>query len=186
MIRVCRSGRNPTMRHLLRTHAVAVASLHETFSRSDISLLYVQSDRQAADIYTKAFDNGDKWRAVCTLIGVYDVSSFTVAENIHFGRIRPLRRRLCEAEADEAAVPAPMGSSGSSAAFYGLSGPEAPPPHGRGDFGGPGGPGVRFRALSSSCVAPRPPPLGLWPLLRVASFASRWWMTSVARKAGAR
>ena len=153
MIRVCRSGRNPTMRHLLRTHAVAVASLHETFSRSDITLLYVQSDRQAADIYTKAFDNGDKWRAVCTLIGVYDVSSFTVAGNIHFWANPPPTKAALRAEAEEAAVPAPRGSSGSSAAFCGSSGPVAPPPHGRGDFGGPGGSGGISRVIIEICCS---------------------------------
>ena len=58
--------------------------MKETFDREDIELRYVQSSRQAADIYTKAFDNADKWREVCVLIGVYDMAVFSVADNIAF------------------------------------------------------------------------------------------------------
>jgi hypothetical protein len=57
MIQVCMSGRNPTMRHLLRTHRVSVNALHEMVPRDDVVLLYEESHRQAADIYTKAFTN---------------------------------------------------------------------------------------------------------------------------------
>ena len=102
MIQVCRTGRNPTMRWLLRSHAVAVAWLKETFDRGDIDLQYEQSARQAADIYTKGFDNGDKWNEVCVLIGMYDMSRFTVAENIAFWANPPPTkaelRALAEAE----------------------------------------------------------------------------------------
>ena len=151
MIRVCRSGRNPTMRHLLRTHAVSVASLHEVFKRPDISLEYVQSERQA-DIYTKAFDNGDKWRAVCTLIGVYDVASFRVADNIHFWANPPptkaaLRAQAAEAESAAAATstlghgrgssparpdPARLSSGPSTATAVAGRGKGNPPAHGGG------------------------------------------------------
>ena len=62
MIAVCRSGRNPTMRHLHRTHRVSIDWLHEVCQRDDVVLLYEVSDRQCADIFTKAFanpENGD-------------------------------------------------------------------------------------------------------------------------------
>lgn len=75
MIRICRSDRNPTMRHVLRSHAVSVAYLHEVFSRPDLSLEYVQTERQAADIYTNAFVNDDSWVHVARLIGVHDMAS---------------------------------------------------------------------------------------------------------------
>ena len=70
MIAVCRSGRNPTMRHLHRTHRVSVDWLHEIFQRDDVVLTYEVSDRQCADIFTKAFANPEKWRHVCELIAV--------------------------------------------------------------------------------------------------------------------
>ena len=71
MIRVCETGRNPTVRHLGRTHPVSVDWLHERFSANDITLVPVTTDRQAADIYTKPFTNLDKWRHATNLINVF-------------------------------------------------------------------------------------------------------------------
>jgi hypothetical protein len=71
MIQVCMSGRNPTMRHLLRTHRVSVNALHEMVARDDVVLLYEESHRQAADTYTKAITNPDKWRYACELASVF-------------------------------------------------------------------------------------------------------------------
>ena len=70
MIAVCRTGRNPTMRHLHRTHRVSVDWLHEGFARDDVVLLYETPERHCADIFTKAFVNPEKWRHVCELIVV--------------------------------------------------------------------------------------------------------------------
>ena len=55
MIKVCRTGKNPTMRHLLRTHGVSVVWLKENFDIGNYDLRYVPSTLQAADIYTKGF-----------------------------------------------------------------------------------------------------------------------------------
>ena len=52
LIRVVKTGRNPTMRHLHRTHRISVAWLHEVFSRRDAILAYAVSAKMAADIYT--------------------------------------------------------------------------------------------------------------------------------------
>jgi hypothetical protein len=60
MIRVCETGRNPTMRHLGRTHGVSVAWLHERFQSDGAHLQYVDTAQQAADIYTKMFNNPAK------------------------------------------------------------------------------------------------------------------------------
>ena len=38
MIKVCEHGRNPTMRHLSRTHGISVAVLHELFQRWEFQL----------------------------------------------------------------------------------------------------------------------------------------------------
>lgn len=58
-MRICRTGKNPTMRNLLRSHADSVAYLHELFSKGDSHLQYEQTDRKAADINTKAFLNAE-------------------------------------------------------------------------------------------------------------------------------
>ena len=53
LIRVVQPGRNPTMRYLLRTHRCSVAWLHERFKGTDLKLVYEDTSRQCADIYTK-------------------------------------------------------------------------------------------------------------------------------------
>jgi hypothetical protein len=92
MIQVCMSGRNPTMRHLLRTHRVSVNALHEMIARDDVVLLYEESNRQAADIYTKAFTNPDKWRYACELISVFtpEVQASIAGESQSISSVPPL------------------------------------------------------------------------------------------------
>ena len=72
MIVVVRSGRNPTMRYLKRTHRASVAWLHERFKEPDLQLVYELSAKMAADIYTKGFTDGQKWECVRGLINVFD------------------------------------------------------------------------------------------------------------------
>ena len=50
MIRVCDTGKNPTMRYLHRTHRINVAWLHECFLREDFFLVYEKSASMCADI----------------------------------------------------------------------------------------------------------------------------------------
>ena len=69
MIRVLRTGKNPTMCALARTHGVAVASLKEFFVTAYVELVYTKSSRQAADVYTKGFTHRDQWCHATTLIG---------------------------------------------------------------------------------------------------------------------
>ena len=58
-IGVVRLGRNPTMRHLERSHGVSISWMHEMFTRDYMYLAYEVTDRMAADIYTKAFSEHD-------------------------------------------------------------------------------------------------------------------------------
>ena len=74
MIGVVRSGRNPTMRHLERSHGVSISWMHEMFTRDYMYLAYEVTDRMAADIYTKAFNDGRKWKHACLQIGLLDPS----------------------------------------------------------------------------------------------------------------
>ncbi len=108
MIRVCLTGRNPTMRYLERTQRVVVASLYEYFCLACIELVYEATHRQCADIYTKAFPEASKWYAVLLLVNVCDgrkleqlLTSFTVhnyereQEEIlsHFKDLEPTKKR---------------------------------------------------------------------------------------------
>ncbi len=85
MIRACQTGRNPTMRHIGRTHRVSVAWMHKRFTTRGINLVYESTHRQCADIYTKGFTEPLKWYAVCLLVNVVDghklaqlLTSFTI------------------------------------------------------------------------------------------------------------
>ena len=79
MIRIMQTGRNPTMRHLNRTHGVDVSAMKEQFDRDYVITQYTQSDRQCADIHTKAFDNKDKWQHAANNINVFDKTTFNLA-----------------------------------------------------------------------------------------------------------
>ena len=72
LIRVIKTGRNPTMRHLQRVHRVNIASLHEKFSFIKGShVLCEKSSTMAADIYTKAFTNQAQWTTAVEAIGLF-------------------------------------------------------------------------------------------------------------------
>ena len=68
------------MRLPKRTHGVNVAWSAEQFARPDVNLVYERSVRMSADIFTKAFSDPLKWKAVCELILVLDESRLSNAE----------------------------------------------------------------------------------------------------------
>ena len=70
IIQCVKTGKNPTMRYLHRTHRVSVGWLHERFQGEQLDLVYEVTTRMCADIYTKTFDNADKWKHACWLIGL--------------------------------------------------------------------------------------------------------------------
>ena len=63
------SGRSNNIRHLARTHRVDLAWLHEQVVSGAVILRYCDSNKMAADIFTKAFTSTEKWWDVCKLIG---------------------------------------------------------------------------------------------------------------------
>ena len=69
-IRVIQTGRNPTMRHMNRTHGVSIAAIHEKWQAGQFTVEYVPSSLQAADIFTKSFSLPRQWEAVCRLVGI--------------------------------------------------------------------------------------------------------------------
>ena len=71
-IQIIKTGKNPTMRHLLRHQGINTRVLHETFYprdpdtceplESQCHMEYVISALQRADIFTKAFRDAVTWR----------------------------------------------------------------------------------------------------------------------------
>ena len=80
MIGVVRSGRNPTMRHLERTHGISTTSLHEHFVRDNFVLMYEVTSKMAADIHTKGFKNPLAWKRACMLINLLDPGDLSSKE----------------------------------------------------------------------------------------------------------
>ena len=67
-IKIIRKGRCPTMRHINRTHRVAMDWLYETCARENVIIKHVNTRSQAADILTKHFTRVDQWSSLCKII----------------------------------------------------------------------------------------------------------------------
>ena len=76
MIRICETGRNPTMRYMSRTQGVAFGWLFERFQENYLELIYEESAKMAADIFTKAFTDKATWIEVCRLVNIVDLDDF--------------------------------------------------------------------------------------------------------------
>ena len=68
-ILVVRKGFSPKLRHISRTHKVNLGSLSEVMAEPNIDLRYVDTNEQAADIFTKALPP-HKWEAALALLGI--------------------------------------------------------------------------------------------------------------------
>ena len=66
------TGKNPTMRHIGRTHGICDAWLSERFKNKDFTMNICPTDYICADIFTKFFTNKDKWKHALSLIGHCD------------------------------------------------------------------------------------------------------------------
>ena len=77
MIRVIKSGRNPTMRYLHRTRRISMAVLHEMLTGKvdvckQLAVEYTSSSSMAAGMLTKAFSDKSKWRVALEAINMFD------------------------------------------------------------------------------------------------------------------
>ena len=63
MLQRIRSGRNPTMRHLSRTHWASIGWVHERYINQDFEFVHEAGAKTPPDIFTKMFSNKAKWSA---------------------------------------------------------------------------------------------------------------------------
>ncbi len=85
MIRIMVTGVNQTMRYMSRTHRIPIAWMHEVFQSGQVLLRYETSAKMAADIYTKAFNDTEKWTMAQWLINV--VEPDRILEQVEFVRL---------------------------------------------------------------------------------------------------
>ena len=71
MIGVIRTDKNPTMRHLERTHGISIGWMHSIFQEGYVSLAYEVTAKMAADIHTKSFKDSVSWTHACQLINIF-------------------------------------------------------------------------------------------------------------------
>ena len=70
-MRILQTGRNPTLRHLGRTHRVDLAWLSDVFRFNDqVDIRYCVTSEMCADIFTKSFTNPQRWAHACDLVCV--------------------------------------------------------------------------------------------------------------------
>jgi hypothetical protein len=61
-VTVMTTGRNPTMRHLARTHRLNIAFMHECCENGHIKVEHCPTVLQCADIFTKSMTCPAKWK----------------------------------------------------------------------------------------------------------------------------
>ena len=59
------------MRHVSRTHRVNIAWLKEEFDKDSVVMKFIQTQRQAADIFTKHFIDKFKWFGALVSVNHY-------------------------------------------------------------------------------------------------------------------
>ena len=69
-IKVVNKGFSPTLRHILRTHKVNLSSIKEAIDSDNIELQCIETEQQAADVFTKALCPM-KWPAAMDMLGIH-------------------------------------------------------------------------------------------------------------------
>ena len=68
-MRILQTGRNPTLRHLGRTHRVDLAWLSDVFRFNDqVEIRYCVTSEMCEDMFTKSFTNPQRWEHACGLV----------------------------------------------------------------------------------------------------------------------
>ncbi len=77
-IQCVKSGKNPSMRYIGRTHGISIVQLHENLGskheNNPFDLEDTDTSRMAADIHTKGFTNAVRWQHAIQVINVVDPS----------------------------------------------------------------------------------------------------------------
>ena len=78
VIKMIIKGRSPTMRHLSRTHRVALDWLFDRINLdAKIQIKYIESRNQLADVLTKGSFTRDEWRNLLHLFNIMNDTTFS-------------------------------------------------------------------------------------------------------------
>ena len=93
--RICRSGKNPNMAHIGRTHRISIAWLYEQLQNHNVNMYRADSEFMAADIFTKTFPDckAHVWSTNLGLINIYDKAASDSIE-YHPELVRSMRGDL--------------------------------------------------------------------------------------------
>ena len=96
MIGVVHTGKNPTMRHLERSHGICIAWMHEVFQEGYVGLAYKVTAKMAADIHTKPFKVGVSWARACQLINIFPPEHLSSLEIMDM--MKPTHEQVADAK----------------------------------------------------------------------------------------
>ena len=86
VIKMIMKGRSPTVRHVSRTHTVALGSLFDTINMDPkIQIKYVDTKNQLADMLTKGSFTRDEWDHLLRLLNIMNLSLFSCT-HVHSNR----------------------------------------------------------------------------------------------------
>jgi len=89
-IKIMTTGKNPTMRHMQRTHSLSIAWIKEQIDRNGYVLDYCPTLEMSADIFTKGFTERHKWTHARKLIAHFMPDEIGLGVTKVNGVINPL------------------------------------------------------------------------------------------------
>ena len=106
MIKVIIKGRSPTMRHVSRTHSVALDWLFDNNNLDHkIQIKYVDTKHHLADILTKGNFTRDEWNNLLNLLNISCFSTLCCAQNFSLTSCtRTMAKRMEEQKGDNRIV----------------------------------------------------------------------------------
>ena len=106
VIKMIIKGRSPTMRHVSRTHRVALDWLFDRFDLDPkIQIRYIDTKHQLADILTKGNFTRDEWNNLLHLFNISHFSSICCAKNSSLISCpKTMAKRMQEQKGEERSV----------------------------------------------------------------------------------
>ena len=133
VIKMIIKGRSPTMRHVSRTHRVALDWLFDRINLdSKIQIKYIDTKNQLADILTKGSFTRDEWNHLLTLLNISHFSSTAslaamakrAQQNSEEGRVTAKSRPMMNLTARTPSIVSSSASTNPGGTAYGHHEPE--------------------------------------------------------------